>query len=215
MKSQQDDWERAASHAAAACVDIETSIVGKLDSAQARVDALQQKVQRVQTCAQRLRDDGLMAERSAALAAVAAEAADKRAQVEACEKQLRELKVQTDAERADLELIKDKERLLRELGEKTAAEEVRADQLAVEAAAAEEKAATARNEKAKMEQALPVFCVMMSRHTHPPLPTSPLSSSPSPSLSLSLGQMRMLSLSSVPRHAEARVHTQNAHDCVG
>ena len=110
MKSQQDDWERAASHAAAACVDIETSIVGKLDSAQARVDALQQKVQRVQTCAQRLRDDGLMAERSAALAAVAAEAADKRAQVEACEKQLRELKVQTDEEAANLN---DVDRMLR------------------------------------------------------------------------------------------------------
>lgn len=150
ISSQKDDWSAAARHAEVACQAMELAVNAKLDAAQQRLEAMQPKVAKVAECAAKLRDDEELKKRTSTLARLRQEDAELKEEMAAGKDLLRDLRSKTDAERADLELIKDKDRLLKELTASISAQEARVRELSSAAESAEQRAATATREKEEM-----------------------------------------------------------------
>ena len=130
----------------------------------------------MRVCAEKLSADRTLAARSRELGELREQATAVRAEVEAGERELHELKARTDAEREDLELIKNKQRLLAELTAANAEAERRA--LTIKGAA-EEAVARATAAKEERDSMVTEMCKVSGPEPQTPSPT-PQTPNPEP-----------------------------------
>jgi len=154
LRETREDWECAARAAEAACCTIEAHTAERFGQADARVTEIGQRCERVAVHVAALRNDQLLGQRAAELCAGRVEAEALAAEREVLRGELSELRTQTEAERADIEIVRNKQKLNAELD--AALDEKRARTGALEEAAerAVAVAVAAKEEKEAMEKSM-------------------------------------------------------------
>uniref|UniRef100_A0A7S0HYY8 Uncharacterized protein n=1 Tax=Hanusia phi TaxID=3032 RepID=A0A7S0HYY8_9CRYP len=154
MKDQKNDWVDAGYCVEKIRSDMERTNLDKLDYASKKLSSTQERVDSIKRKVALLRDDSLLAKRCEELRKVKYETEEARDEQKKLETELSHLRSQTEAEREDLEIIRNKERLTAELDEKIARQQKHLEALQQAAEEAQEEARGARREKEEMEMSL-------------------------------------------------------------
>mmetsp|Transcript_44496 Transcript_44496/g.69601 ORF Transcript_44496/g.69601 Transcript_44496/m.69601 type:complete len:457 (+) Transcript_44496:45-1415(+) len=154
MQDKQDDWTSADLHCAAVCKAMELDCQTKLGKADQRLEGLKGKVERISNGIKVLRDDSFLAKRAQELKEIRVETEELQRVRDERLAELEELKEQTAAEKEDLELIKNKQRLTEELDAKLGTQTAELEVLEAKAETAKEEAAQAKEDKDRLQQSM-------------------------------------------------------------
>uniref|UniRef100_A0A7S4KU15 Uncharacterized protein n=1 Tax=Guillardia theta TaxID=55529 RepID=A0A7S4KU15_GUITH len=154
MKDQQNDWIDAGCCVEKLRGEMEKTNLDKLDQASKKLLSTQEKVESIKRKVALLRDDSLLGKRCEELKRVREETRESLDEKRKLEVELNDLRSQTEAEKEDLEIIRNKQRLTAELDEKIASQQKQLEGLQEAAEEAKEEARGARRDKEEMELSL-------------------------------------------------------------
>lgn len=154
MLAQKDDWFAAGLQVEASCREIEASFGASLQGASRKMDALGERAMRLSARVAVLRDDKVLEERAGELAAQRGEVDGLVEERMKLAEELVELRVQTKAERADIELVKDKLATNARLDAEVEAKQKAADASTSRAEEGERRQAEATRKTREMEASM-------------------------------------------------------------
>ena len=154
MLDHKDDWFAAGLQVEAACREMESKFGQSMEEAGRRMDSMGAKAALLSGRVAMIKDDELLAKRAGELEKQQVERDTLLEEKMATELTLAEMRVQTDAERADIDLIKDKIEKNKMLDGEIEGKQRTADEAVVRARDAEERLAEALRKKVEMEASM-------------------------------------------------------------